>query len=179
MSDDVCKIVHFTLLEAPLMRLSIIVAMDDNQLIGKNNALPWHLPADLGYFKKVTTGKTVLMGRKTYESIGRPLPNRRNVIVSRNTNFKADGCEVVSSIDAALKLAKDDSEVMVMGGASFYEQMLPSVDRLYITQIEGEYQGDAHFPKFDRGKFSEVSRESHTADEKNQHTYHFTILDRI
>ena len=140
------------------MRLSIIVAMDDNQLIGKDNALPWHLPADLGYFKKTTTGKTVLMGRKTYESIGRPLPNRRNVVVSRNTDFEAEGCEVVGSIEAALELAKDDDEVMVMGGASFYEQMLPSADRLYITQIEGEYEGDAHFPKFDRSEFKEISR---------------------
>ncbi|CAC9545382.1 Dihydrofolate reductase (EC 1.5.1.3) [uncultured Gammaproteobacteria bacterium] len=160
------------------MRLSIIVAMDDKQLIGKNNALPWHLPADLGYFKKTTTGKTVLMGRKTYESIGRPLPNRRNIIISRNTNFQADGCEIVTSIDAALKLAKDDDEVMIMGGASFYEQMLPSVDRLYITQIEGKFKGDAHFPKFNRNKFVETFRESHAPDEKNPHTYHFTVLDR-
>ena len=178
MSDDVCKIVHFTLLEASLMRLSIIVAMDDNQLIGKNNALPWHLPADLGYFKKTTLGKTVLMGRKTYESIGFPLPNRRNVIVSRNADFEAQGCEVVASIDAALELAKEDDEVMVMGGASFYEQMLPDVDRLYITQIEGSYAGDAYFPNFNRNEFVESFRESHQPDEKNQHTYHFTILDR-
>lgn len=160
------------------MRLSMIVAMDDNQLIGNNNALPWHLPADLGYFKKVTTGKTVLMGRKTHESIGRPLPNRRNVIVSRNANFEAQGCEVVSSIDAALELAKDDDEVMVMGGASFYEQMLPSVDRLYITYIEGSYEGDAYFPEFNKEAFKQISRESHAPDEKNPHTYHFTVLDR-
>ncbi|ALE52379.1 dihydrofolate reductase [Candidatus Thioglobus autotrophicus] len=160
------------------MRLSIIVAMDDNQLIGKDNALPWHLPADLGYFKKTTTGKTVLMGRKTYESIGFALPNRRNVIVSRNAGFSAEGCEVVDSIERALDLAKGDEEVMIMGGASFYEQMLPSVDRLYITQIAGSYQGDAYFPKFDRSNFVESFRESHQPDEKNQHTYHFTILDR-
>ncbi|CAC9594979.1 Dihydrofolate reductase (EC 1.5.1.3) [uncultured Gammaproteobacteria bacterium] len=160
------------------MRLSIIVAMDDNQLIGKDNALPWHLPADLGYFKETTTGKTVLMGRKTYESIGFPLPNRRNVIVSRNADFTAKGCEVVSSITAALELAKHDDEVMIMGGASFYEQMLPSVDRLYITQIEGSYEGDAHFPTFDRSDFSESFRESHQPDDKNPHTYYFTILDR-
>lgn len=160
------------------MRLSIIVAMDDNQLIGKDNALPWHLPADLGYFKKTTTGKTVLMGRKTYESIGFPLPNRRNVIVSRNTGFSAEGCEVVDSIERALELAKGDEEVMIMGGASFYEQMLPSVDRLYITQIEGTFVGDAHFPKFNRDEFVESFRQTHQPDEKNQHTYHFTILDR-
>lgn len=160
------------------MRLSIIVAMDDNQLIGQDNALPWHLPADLGYFKRTTIGKTVLMGRKTYESIGRPLPSRRNVIVSRNADFRAEGCEVVSSIDQALELARHDDEVMVMGGASFYEQMLPSVDRLYITQIEGTYEGDAYFPVFNRADFSESFRESHQPDEKNKHTYHFTILDR-
>ena len=160
------------------MRLSIIVAMDDKQLIGKNNALPWHLPADLAYFKKTTTGKTVLMGRKTYESIGRPLPNRRNVIVSRNSDFVADGCEVVSSIDTALTLAKDEDEVMVMGGASFYQQMLPSADRLYITRIEGEYEGDAYFPNFNIDDFEEIYRESHLPDEKNPHHYHFTILKR-
>ena len=160
------------------MRLSIIVAMDDKQLIGKNNALPWNLPADLAYFKKTTTGKTVLMGRKTYESIGFPLPNRRNIIVSRNASFQAEGCEVVSSIDGALTLAKDDDEVMIMGGASFYEQILPSIDRLYITQIEGEFKGDTHFPKFDRNDFFETFRESHTPDEKNPHAYHFTVLDR-
>jgi dihydrofolate reductase len=160
------------------MRLSIIVAMDDNQLIGQDNALPWHLPADLGYFKRTTTGKTVLMGRKTYESIGRPLPSRRNVIISRNTDFRAEGCEVVSSIDQALELSRHDDEVMVMGGASFYEQMLPNVDRLYITQIEGTHEGDAYFPVFNRADFSESFRESHQPDDKNKHTYHFTILDR-
>ena len=160
------------------MRLSIIVAMDDNQLIGKDNTLPWNLPADLGYFKRTTTGKTVLMGRKTYESIGRPLPNRRNVIISRNADFQAPGCEVVGSIESALELAKEDDEIMIMGGASFYEQMLPSVNRLYVTQIEGAYAGDAHFPSFNRDDFVETFRESHQPDEKNKHTYHFTILDR-
>lgn len=160
------------------MRLSIIVAMDDKQLIGKDNALPWHLPADLAYFKKTTTSKTVLMGRKTYESIGFPLPNRRNIIISRNKSFQAKGCEVVDSIDSALALTKNDDEVMIMGGASFYEQMLPSADRLYITQIEGEFEGDTHFPKFNRNDFLKTFRESHAPDEKNPHAYHFTILDR-
>ena len=160
------------------MRLSIIVAMDDNQLIGKDNTLPWNLPADLGYFKKTTTGKTVLMGRKTYESIGRPLPNRRNVIISRDANFKAPGCEVIGPIVRALELAKEDDEIMIMGGATFYEQMLPSVNRLYITQIEGVYAGDAYFPSFNPDDFVETFRESHQPDEKNKHTYHFTILDR-
>ncbi len=161
------------------MRLSIIVAMDKNQLIGKNNALPWYLPADLAYFKKTTLGKTVLMGRKTYDSIGKPLSNRRNVVVSRTADFKASGCEVVSSIDAALALAKNDNEIIVMGGASFYQQILPRVDRLYITEIEGEFEGDSHFPKFNRDDFLETNRQSHPADAKNSYPYHFTILDRI
>ncbi|QKQ24518.1 dihydrofolate reductase [Candidatus Ruthia endofausta] len=159
------------------MKLSIIVAMDDNQLIGKNNALPWHLPADLAYFKKATTGKVVLVGRKTYDSIGKPLPNRRNIIVSRNTKFKADGCEVVGSINAALSLANGD-ELMVMGGASFYEQMIDRIDRLYITEVKDKFEGDAYFPEFDRTQFVEFSRESHQADEKNPHIYDFVVLQR-
>ncbi len=174
------------------MRLSIIVAMDDNQLIGKNNALPWHLPADLAYFKKTTTGKTVLMGRKTYDSIGKPLTNRRNIILSRTLNSSKNR-QTFGSIRLALDECKDEEEVFVIGGMSVYEQFLnphinkddlfateivPLVDRLYITQIKGEFEGDAHLPKFNRDDFVETFRESHTPDEKNPHTYHFTILDR-
>lgn len=160
------------------MRLSIIVAMDNKQLIGGNNALPWHLPADLAYFKKTTMGKTVLMGRKTYDSIGKPLPGRDNVIVSTDADFKAQGCAVMPNIQRALQHLKDEKEVMVMGGASLYRQMLPMIDRFYITQIEGEFAGDAYFPEFDRNAFKEVFSESHQPDEKNQHPYRFTILDR-
>ena len=118
------------------MRLSIVVAMDDNRLIGKDNKLPWHLPADLAYFKKITIGKSILMGRKTYDSIGRPLPNRRNIVITRNTNIVIPGCEVVSNIEQALLITKDEPEVMVIGGASLCEQLLPDVSRLYITKIE-------------------------------------------
>ena len=160
------------------MIISMIVAVSENGVIGKDGDIPWRLSADLQRFKHLTMDHHLVMGRKTYESIGFPLPNRRNVIVSRNADFEAQGCEVVASIDAALELAKEDDEVMVMGGASFYEQMLPDVDRLYITQIEGSYAGDAYFPNFNRNEFVESFRESHQPDEKNQHTYHFTILDR-
>ncbi|MBE8189820.1 MAG: type 3 dihydrofolate reductase [Candidatus Thioglobus sp.] len=160
------------------MRLSIIVAMDGKRLIGKNNALPWHLPADLGYFKKTTMGKTVLMGRKTYDSIGKPLPNRRNIIISRNLDYQAAGCEVMPSIEAAFELLKNEPEVMVMGGACLYSQILPSCERLYITEIEGDFSGDAYFPEFDKSDFQEVSRTSYQPDEKNSHKYHFVILDR-
>lgn len=174
------------------MKLSIIVAMDDNQLIGKDNALPWHLPADLSYFKKTTTGKAVLMGRKTYDSIGKPLPKRRNIILSRTSNSSKNR-ETFGSIRLALDACRDEEEVMVIGGMSIYEQFInpyvgdddlfatetvPLIDRLYITQIEGEFTGDAHFPKFNRDDFVETFRESHAPNEKNPHAYHFTILDR-
>ncbi|SMM99602.1 Dihydrofolate reductase [uncultured Candidatus Thioglobus sp.] len=177
------------------MRLSIIVAMDDNQLIGQNNTLPWHLPADLAYFKKTTSGKAVLMGRKTYDSIGRPLPKRTNIILTRKKHAKIPGCKIAKSIKEALHAYKEEEEIFIIGGMSVYEQFMNLtitdkndlfaseeiiliIDRLYITQIEGEFAGDAHFPEFDRRKFIEISRETHEPDEKNKHRYHFTILDR-
>ena len=161
------------------MRLSIVVAMDDNRLIGSKNQLPWHLPADLAYFKKLTTGKSILMGRKTYDSIGRPLPNRRNIVITRNANISIPGCEVVSSIDHALKLTKEDPEVMVIGGASLCEQLLPKINRLYITKIDGEFEGDVFFPKYDDFDWLEVSCESHPKDNSNAYSYKFIVLDRV
>ena len=161
------------------MRLSIVVAMDDNRLIGSKNQLPWHLPADLAYFKKLTSGKSILMGRKTYDSIGRPLPNRRNIVITRNSNISIPGCEVVSSIDDALELTKDDLEVMVIGGASLCEQLLPKVNRLYITKIDGEFEGDVFFPKYDDFDWLEVSCESHPKDNSNAYSYKFIVLDRV
>ena len=161
------------------MRLSIVVAMDDNRLIGSKNQLPWHLPADLAYFKKLTTGKSILMGRKTYDSIGRPLPNRRNIVITRNANISIPGCEVVSSIDHALELTKEDPEVMVIGGASLCEQLLPKINRLYITKIDGEFEGDVFFPKYDDFDWLEVSCESHPKDNSNAYSYKFIVLDRV
>ena len=161
------------------MRLSIVVAMDDNRLIGSKNQLPWHLPADLAYFKKLTTGKSILMGRKTYDSIGRPLPNRRNIVITRNSNISIPGCEVVSSIDHALELTKDDLEVMVIGGASLCEQLLPKINRLYITKIDGVFEGDVFFPKYDDFNWLEVSCESHPKDSSNAYSYKFIVLDRV
>ncbi len=160
------------------MRLSIVVAMDDNRLIGNNNQLPWHLPADLAYFKKLTTGKSLLMGRKTYDSIGKPLPNRRNIVISRNSKISISGCEVVSSIEKALILTKDEDEVMVIGGASLCEQLLPQVNRLYITKIDGEFEGDIYFQKYDDLNWHQVSCESHPKDISNAYSHHFIVLDR-
>ena len=160
------------------MRLSIVVAMDDNRLIGKDNGLPWYLPADLAYFKKITTGNSILMGRKTYESIGRALPNRRNIVITRNSETSFSGCEVVDSIDAALSITKNDNEVMVIGGASLCEQLLPEVTRLYITKIEGKFKGDIFFPEYDKNKWYQVSCESHQPDAINKFVYHFVIMER-
>ena len=160
------------------MRLSIIVAMDDDRLIGKENGLPWRLPADLAYFKQTTLGKTVLMGRNTYQSIGKPLPNRRNVVISHDVDFQAEGCEVLPSIDSALQLLANEVEVMVIGGASLYAQTLAIADRLYITEVEGIFEGDTYFPEFVRSDFEEVYRQSHQADEKNPYNYDFVVLDR-
>jgi dihydrofolate reductase len=160
------------------MRLSIVVAMDSNRLIGKDNGLPWHLPADLAFFKKLTTGNTILMGRKTFDSIGRPLPNRRNLVITRNADIEIAGCEVVNSIEKALSLVQSETEVMVIGGAKLYQQILPIADRLYITQVEGEFDGDTYFPHYDEDDWLEVSCESHQPDEKNKHAYHFIILKR-
>ncbi len=161
------------------MSLSIVVAMDKNRLIGKDNKLPWHLPADLAYFKKITTGKSILMGRKTFDSIGRPLPNRRNIVISRNSKTLIDGCEVASSIDQALLITSDEDEVMVIGGASLCEQLLPKVGRLYITKIEGDFDGDVYFPEYEESEWRQISCESHFQNDVNKHTHHFIVLERL
>ena len=160
------------------MSLSIVVAMDENRLIGKDNKLPWHLPADLAYFKKNTTGKSIVMGRKTYDSIGRPLPNRRNIVISRNSKTLITGCEVLSSIDEVLSITKDEDEVMIIGGASLCEQLLPQVSRLYITKIEGKFDGDVYFPEYNEADWRQVSCESHLPDDLNEHAHHFLVLER-
>jgi dihydrofolate reductase len=160
------------------MSLSIVVAIDENRLIGKDNKLPWHLPADLVYFKKITTGKSIVMGRKTYDSIGRPLPNRRNIVISRNSKTLITGCEVLSSIDDVLSITKDEDEVMIIGGASLCEQLLPQVSRLYITKIEGKFDGDVYFPEYNEADWRQVSCESHLPDDLNEHAHHFLVLER-
>ena len=154
-------------------KLSIICGMDRNRLIGNNNALPWHLPADMAFFKQTTMGKPVLMGRKTWESIGRPLPGRRNIVISRNPNFKPEGCETADSIEAALELAAEHPEAMLMGGSSLYEQTQDIADTLYITEIHHVFEGDSWFPEIDQALWKEVSREAHKADEKNPYDYAF------
>ena len=129
------------------MKISIIVAMADKRVIGHDNRLPWHLPADLKHFKATTMGKPIIMGRKTWESIGRPLPGRTNIVVTRDPRYTADGCVVVHSIDAALQACSGNEEVMVIGGAEFYRQVLPEASTLYLTLVHDEFEGDALFPE--------------------------------
>ena len=165
------------------MKISIIVAMDTNNVIGKDNELPWHLPADLQHFKKTTMGKPILMGRKTWESIGRPLPGRTNIVITRDTGYQAQGCVVVNSIDAALDAslaaAGEQDEVMVIGGAEFYRQVLPRTDTLYLTRIHETFEGDTVFPELNAADWCETERSDQSADEKNPHDYSFIRLERV
>lgn len=159
------------------MRLSLIVAMDKNRLIGKNNQLPWHLPVDLAHFKKVTMGKPIVMGRKTFESIGRPLPGRQNIVLSRK-GFDAEGVTNVGSICEATALTVNEDEVMIIGGGTIYENMIDIVDRMYITYVDGEFEGDAWFPEFDETQWSIIEEESTSADSDNRYGCRFVIYDR-
>jgi dihydrofolate reductase len=159
--------------------VSLIVAIGRNREIGKGNQLPWHLPADLAFFKRTTSGHTVIMGRKTYESIGRPLPNRRNIIISRNKDYVAEGCEVFTSLQDALIACQGETEIFIMGGAQIYEQALAIADKLYITEVDTEVIGaDAFFPQWDKNIWQEASREAHKADEKNSFDYAFVIFTK-
>lgn len=164
------------------MKISLIAAMDNNRVIGVHNTLPWHLPADLKHFKALTMGKPILMGRKTYESIGRPLPGRDNIILSRQAGFSAEGCTVMCSVEKALAYADtlEAEELMVIGGAQLYEAMLPMAARLYLTRVDTEVEGgDAFFPEINRSEWTKLSWETHAADDKNAHPYAFTILQRV
>ena len=154
-------------------KISLIAAMAKNRIIGKNNKMPWHLPADLKHFKTITMSKPILMGRKTYQSIGRPLPGRKNVVISRNPNFRAEGCEVVDSIEGALDLLKDDEEIMIIGGGFLYSQCINKADKLLLTFIDLEVKGDTQFPEYQHLELKEVSREKHLSDDKNAYNYEF------
>ncbi len=164
--------------------VSLIVAMDANRVIGRNNQLPWYLPNDLKYFKTVTMGKPIIMGRKTFQSIGKPLPGRANIVVSRNPEFTAEGISVVNDIDDAVKLGSDIafgdgvSEVMVIGGAQLYQAVLPRAGRLYLTRVHASVEGDAWFPALDWAQWVEVAREDHEAEGRNPYDYSFLVFDR-
>ena len=162
------------------MTLSIIVAIGKNNEIGAENDLLWHLSADLKHFKEITTGHTIIMGRKTFESLPKgPLPNRRNIVVSRNPELKIEGAEVYSSLELALLKVINEEEVFIIGGDQIYKQAFPDADKLYLTRIHAEFpQADAFFPEIDYTKWTEISREAFPADEKNEYAYSFIELVR-
>jgi dihydrofolate reductase len=159
--------------------ISAIVAMGENRVIGNHNQLPWYLPADLKHFKAVTTGHAILMGRKTYESIGRPLPNRTNIILTRNANFVAPGCIIASSLEAAIQSTPSSSQtkLFIIGGAQVYRQCMPYVEHLYLTMIHYSFEGDTYFPNLDQ-TWQEIARETHLPDTANEYTYSFIQLAR-
>lgn len=164
-------------------RIALIWAMARNRIIGRDNALPWRLPADMQHFRRLTLHHPVLMGRKTFESLRRPLADRTNIIISRDPAYSAPGCLVVHTIDEALKVAGQhlpagDPQLFVIGGENLYAQMLPRADRLYVTLVDADVDGDARFPEFDWSEWREIERQKHAADEKNPHACTFVSLER-
>ena len=160
------------------MTISLIAAMDKNRVIGKDNALPWQMPADLRRFRELTKGKPVIMGRKTFESIGRPLPQRLNIIITRNPEYRAEGCTIVHSAAEALTAAGAAEEIMVIGGEEIFTQFLPQAGRIYLTIIDAEFAGDAHFLPLDDTEWATVGHQVHPADDANPHPYTFLTLER-
>lgn len=163
------------------MILTAIAAMAENYTIGVENHLPWHLPADMKHFKEITSGHPVIMGRKTYASIGRPLPNRTNIVITRDEAFKAPGCIVTNTIGDAISIAEQhtDDEAFVIGGAEIYQQMWTKIQRLYLTIIHHEFDGDAYFPTLMPGEWKEITRERHAVDVDNPFEYSFLTMERV
>lgn len=166
------------------MKLSMIVATAQNRVIGRDNALPWYLPNDLKYFKQTTLGKPVIMGRKTYESIGKPLPGRTNIVITRQTDYLPEGVKVVHSVAEARDLAESvclidgQEEAMIMGGAEIYTLALSDADRLYLTEVHADVEGDAYFPEYDKTEWQEISREDFSAEGPNPYNYSFVVYDK-
>ncbi len=167
-----------------MTKLALIVAAAENGVIGKNNALPWHLPEDMRYFRRITMGKPIVMGRKTFESIGKSLPGRANIVITRNAAYRAEGVSVVSSLAEALALARHIAmldgaeEAVVIGGAEIYQVALPQADRLYFTEVHARVEGDAVLPEIDWSQWLEVSREHHAAQAPNRYDYSFVCYER-
>jgi dihydrofolate reductase len=160
------------------MTVSLVVAASTNNVIGRDGGLPWRLPDDLRHFKRITTGKPVIMGRRTFESIGRPLPDRHNIVMTRAPDYAAEGCDVVSSVAEALDVAGGADEVMVIGGGQVYRDFLPRADRIYMTRVQADVQGDAFFPGIDGNGWRLVSAEHHAADEKHGYPFEMMVFER-
>lgn len=159
--------------------ISLIAAMDRNRVIGAAGELPWHLPADLRWFRRHTQGKPVVMGRRTWQAIGRPLPERPNIVVSGTPDFAAPGATVVPDLQSALSAAEDAPEVMIIGGGVLFGDTLHLADRLYLTVVDAEFSGDTWFPLFDTGEWRETLREAHEPDARNAHPYTFLVFERV
>jgi dihydrofolate reductase len=165
------------------MIISLIAAMTQNRVIGKNNDLPWTLPDDMKFFMKTTTGHHVVMGRKNYDSLPskfKPLPNRTNLVVTRQSNFQAPGCKVFHSLESAIEYiqAQNETEAFIIGGAEIYRQALPFIHRMYLTEIKATLEGDTFFPEFDRTTWKEKSRQPHPADQRHAYDFDFVIYER-
>lgn len=160
------------------MSLALIVAVGENNEIGKHGRMPWHLPADLKHFKALTLGKPVIMGRKTFEAIGKPLPERRNIVVSRNPAWHAPGCESAASLTDAMVLAAGVREIMLIGGGELYREALPRAQRIYLTRVHARFEADTFFPVLDPAEWRETVREDHAADARNPFAYSFITLER-
>jgi len=159
------------------MIVSIVVAIAENHAIGKDNQLLWHLPKDLKHFKEITSGGTVIMGRKTYDSVGKPLPNRRNIIITRQ-QIEIAGCEVVNSLQAGLDLCREHKEVFIVGGAEIYKQAMPLTDKIYLTIVHESFEADTYFPEISKDIWKETERTDHEADEKNPLSFSFITFER-
>jgi len=160
------------------MKIAIVAALARNRVIGKNNRLPWRLPRDRRHFRELTMGKPVIMGRKTFASIGKALPGRKNIILTRDLNFRAEGGVVVHSSGEALKSAEGSEEVMIIGGAEIYREFLPLAERMYLTLIHADFEGDAYFPKYDPNEWQEKERHDFPPDDENPYPYSFVLLER-
>jgi dihydrofolate reductase len=165
-------------IQNPVFRLSILVAMAKNRTIGVNNTLPWRCPEDLKHFKTLTMGHHMIMGRKTFDSIGKPLPGRTTVVVTRNNDLSISGCVIAHSLKEAIVACGSDKEVFIVGGAELYRQALPLVDTLYITEIQQDVEGDTHFPAFDKSVWREIAREVHSQETPQPLEYHFVTYRR-
>lgn len=167
------------------MKLSLICAMSENRTIGRDNSLPWHLSEDLKYFKRVTMGCPIVMGRKTWESIGRPLPGRTNIVISRNKNYLAEGARVVDSLEVAIELAKEitladgKEEAFIIGGAGLYQAALSQAQRFHLTRVHASVEGDTHLSDFDESEWNEISREDFKKSESNPYDYSICLLERL
>lgn len=162
----------------PLPNLSLIAAVSENGVIGRDNQLPWRLPADLAHFKRLTIGKPIIMGRRTWESLPGLLPHRTHIVITRDREYRAEGGHVVHSVEEAINLAGDAEEMMVVGGANLYRQALPLCSRMYLTFVHDTIEGDTRFPDYEAAAWCEESRERHEPDDRNRHAYSFVTLKR-